>query len=145
MILIVKLTFIRLYNLSHSFFFTSGWKMSAKVLEMRYCQNALFKTSLLGINFQFLPQRPKFMVKTAKNILGKPSKKKLKCELFPNCPGPPPPSWNLNRNFCRKKFETYFDLFTHFTYKLYIFWYVVNVFSSLWLCPNWVHLKILPY
>ena len=72
LILIVKLTFIRLYNLSHSFFFTSGWKMSAKVLEMRYCQNALFETSLLGINFQFLPQRPKFMVKTAKNILGKP-------------------------------------------------------------------------
>ena len=72
LILIVKLTFIRKYNLSHSFFFTSGWKISAKVLEMRYCQNALFETSLFGDIFSFCPKtapKPKFMVKTAKNIL----------------------------------------------------------------------------
>ena len=46
--------------------------MSAKVLEMRYCQNALFETSLFGKIFSFCPKtapKPKVMVKTAKNIL----------------------------------------------------------------------------
>ena len=68
LILIVKLTFIRKYNLSHSFFFTSGWKMSAKVVEMRYCQNAPFEKSFWEI-FSFCPKtapKPKVMVKTAK-------------------------------------------------------------------------------
>ena len=51
--LIVKLTLI---NLSHSFFFTSEWKMSAMVLEMRYCQNALSETSLFGEIFSFCPK-----------------------------------------------------------------------------------------
>ena len=72
LILIVKLTFIRQFNLSHSFCSTSGWKISAKLLKMRCCHNALFKTSLLGEIFCFCPKtasKQKFMVKTAKNIL----------------------------------------------------------------------------
>ena len=95
------------------------------------------------------PTRLFFSINTRRLWWMHPSKGSLQKKIqnvnfFQIGPDPPPP-WNLNRNFWRKKFQTDFDLFTHFTYKLYKFWYFDNVFSSFWLCQNWVHLKILPY